>query len=142
MSANNYVLFDYAGKIRRYQNEEEIMQEFYVLRKTLYERRKDYMLARLRKEFETLSNKVRFILGVISDEIKVSRIKKRVLIQTLKAKGFSTQSELNNILPEKKRPSVVAPDANNDAEEAQAEEEEKLAPGEVPANEYDYLLTM
>lgn len=80
ISANNYVLFDFGGKIKRYQNEEEIMREFYVLRKTLYERRKDYMLARLRKEFETLSNKVRFILGVINDEIKVSRIKKRILI--------------------------------------------------------------
>jgi DNA topoisomerase II len=108
ISANNYVLFDFEGKIRRYASEEDILREFYVLRLQLYERRKAYLLARLNKEFETISNKVRFILGVISEEIKVSRVKKRVLIAKLKSMGFKTASELNEILPEKKRPSVEA----------------------------------
>lgn len=80
ISANNYVLFNYEGQIRRYLNEEEILKEFYVLRIALYERRKEYMLSRLRKEVETLSNKVRFILGVISEEIKVNRVKRRVIV--------------------------------------------------------------
>jgi len=106
ISANNYVLFNHEGKICRYNSEEEILKEFFVLRKALYERRKEYLLARLLKECETLSNKVRFILGVISGEIKVSRVKKRDIVRNLKRMGFKTQSELNEILPEKKRPSV------------------------------------
>ena len=76
------------------------------MRQNLYERRKEYLLAKLLKECETLRNKVRFIMGVISGEIKVSRVKKRDLVRNLKRMGFKTQSELNEILPEKKRPSV------------------------------------
>jgi DNA topoisomerase II len=48
ISANNYVLFDYEGRIKRYVSEEEIIREFFVLRKELYERRKAHMLASLR----------------------------------------------------------------------------------------------
>lgn len=70
------------------------------------------MLAKLKKEFETISNKVRFILGVINDEIKISRVKKRVIITKLKSMGFATASELNEILPEKKRTSVQVYDAD------------------------------
>lgn len=100
------MLFDYEGKIKRYSSEEEIIKEFFVLRKALYERRKEHMLSRLKKEFETISSKVRFIIGVINEEIKVSRVKKRVVIEQLKRMGFKTNSQLNEILPEKKRPSV------------------------------------
>lgn len=56
------------------------MQEFFVLRKTLYERRKEYLLAKLRKDVETISNKVRFILGVINEEIKINKVKKKIVI--------------------------------------------------------------
>jgi DNA topoisomerase-2 len=86
------VLFDYEGKIKRYQSEEEIIREFFVLRKELYERRKLHMLASLRQQVETLSSKVRFILGVISEEIKVSRVKKSVLVAQLRSMGFKTAS--------------------------------------------------
>lgn len=89
LSINNYVLFDYNNKIRRY-TQEEIMHEFFVLRKTLYEKRKEFLLAKLRKEYETISNKVKFILGVISEEIKVNKIKKKVILQNLKRMGFKT----------------------------------------------------
>ena len=145
ISANNYVLFDYEGKIRRFVSEEDIIQEFFVLRKQLYERRKEYMLARLQKEFQTLSNKVRFIQGVISEEIKINRVKRKEIVKRLRQLGFKTHSELNEILPEKKRPSVQLP-ADGEQENPDGipvqEEEEKLTEGEIPAKEYDYLLTM
>ena len=101
------------------------------------------MLARLLKEWETLSNKVRFIQGVISGEIKVSRVKKRDLVDNLKRMGFKTQSQLNEILPEKKRPSVQTEvPEGQEPEIAKEEEEERVAPGEISIKEYDYLLTM
>ena len=139
ISANNYVLFDYEGRIKRYISEEEIIREFFVLRKELYERRKAHMLASLRQQFETISSKVRFILGVIAEEIKISRVKKSVLVSQLRSMGFKTASQLNDILPEKKRPSVQQ-DQPEQQEEKQ--EEEPVAPGEISLKEYDYLLTM
>ena len=45
------------------------MNEWFGLRSTLYERRKDYMLAKLKKEHEMLVNKVRFIRAVIEETI-------------------------------------------------------------------------
>ena len=80
ISANNYVLFNYQGVIRKYADELEILNEFFGLRKTLYERRKEYMLSKLRKDFEILSNKVRFILGVINEEIKINRVKRKIVV--------------------------------------------------------------
>ena len=84
------------------------------MRRTLYERRKDYLLAKLKKEVETISNKARFILGFINEEIKVSRVKKREVVKTLKAMGFKTHSELNEILPEKRRVTVVTQDEEDE----------------------------
>jgi DNA topoisomerase-2 len=83
------------------------MEEFFGLRKTLYERRKDYMLAKLLKDFEMLSNKVRFINGIIKEEIKLNNKKRQVVIQMLKAKGFKTVTELDAILGVKQKVTVV-----------------------------------
>jgi len=103
----NYVLFGSDGKIKKYQSDEEILQEFFGLRKTLYERRKDYLLAKLKKELETISNKVRFILAIINEEIKINRVKRKEVVKRLRLMGFNTHSELNMILNEKQKVTVV-----------------------------------
>lgn len=69
LSASNQVLFNDKGQIYRYKTEKDIMNEWFGLRSTLYERRKDYMLAKLKKEHEMLVNKVRFIRAVIEETI-------------------------------------------------------------------------
>lgn len=51
--------------------------------------------------------------------------------------GFKTHSELNSILPEKKKLTVVRTD-----EPEVAEVEESEANGEISVKEYDYLLSM
>jgi DNA topoisomerase-2 len=60
------------------------MREFFNLRVTLYERRKDFMLKKLQKDVETISSKVRFILGVINEEIKVNKVKRQMVIKKLR----------------------------------------------------------
>jgi DNA topoisomerase-2 len=107
LSTNNYVLFNYRGQIQRYSGAEQILAEFFDLRKEMYDRRKAYMLSKLMKDCETLANKVRFILAVIADEIRINKVKRRLIVQNLKAMGFKTTSELNEILNEKRRVTVV-----------------------------------
>ena len=75
LSTNNYVLFDYQNKIKRYTSEQQIMQEFFVLREQLYVRRKEVLLARLKKDWVLIENKVRFILAIINEEIVMNRAK-------------------------------------------------------------------
>lgn len=46
---------------------------------------------------------MRFILGIINEEITINRVKKKVIVSNLRQMGFKTASEINDILPEKKR---------------------------------------
>jgi DNA gyrase/topoisomerase IV subunit A len=85
------VLFDEQGRLGRYATEEDIIKHWYDLRADLYERRKEYMLAKLRKEYEVLKNKARFIKMVIEEEIQIKRVKRAFIAQQLKQHGFLTK---------------------------------------------------
>lgn len=103
ISTNNYVLFDYQNKIKRYSSEKEIIEEFFVLRQNLYVKRKEFLLAKLKKECVFIENKVRFILALLNEELTINRVKRKVVVAKLKSMGFKTHSEINEILPEKKK---------------------------------------
>lgn len=57
LSGSNYVLFNDKGQIHKYATEADIMKEWFDLRVQLYDKRKEHMLARLRKDYEMLKNK-------------------------------------------------------------------------------------
>jgi len=147
ISCNNFVLFSHEGKITRYATEKDILEEFFQLRENLYDMRKQYLLAKLQKEYEILSNKVRFIDGVVKDEIRVQKVKRKDVLQNLKRLGFKTISEINAILNEEKKTTVVIADGQdqqaNEEEEIEPEEEKmEVEQGDIPAREYEYLLSM
>jgi DNA topoisomerase II len=100
MASTNFVLFSAEGKITRYEDEAAILKEFFCHRAKLYERRKKYMLANLEREFDLLSNKVRFIRAIISEELKVNRVKKQNILANLQKLGFKPLSKINSILEE------------------------------------------
>lgn len=52
------VLFDPAGRIKKYETPEEILEEFYTLRLTFYQKRKEWLAGKLTEEYERLDNKV------------------------------------------------------------------------------------
>jgi hypothetical protein len=39
------------------------------------------MLARLQKEYEILLNKVQFITAIVSDTLKINKVKRNILLQ-------------------------------------------------------------
>lgn len=123
------------------------------MREQLYQRRKEFLLAKLKKEYEILRNKARFIKAVIEEEIQIKRVKKVEIARSLKAAGFATMSELNEIQKEERRADHPNASNNNfnvvqndggpdDEQEDGAEAEDEVAAGETPPREYDYLLTM
>jgi DNA topoisomerase-2 len=118
------------------------MEEFYQHRLTTYGMRKKYLLKKLKKELETLSNKARFIKEVNAGLIKVTGVKKQVICDNLKSRGFATLKELTDILDEEAHVPVTV--ANHDQENSAApdEEEEKLQEGQVGVSQYNYLLSM
>lgn len=120
------------------------MKEWYGLRSELYVLRKEYLLSKLLKEYETLRNKARFIKAVIEEEVQIKRVKRKVIASQLKSQNYSTQSELDKLLKEKERVTVVRNEEEKDDDEVDLnqEQEEAVLEGEVHPKEYDYLLTM
>ena len=80
-SSANYVLFTHEGKIKRYSDEVHILKEFFPLRGDLYTDRKEFMLAKLQKEYEILFNKVQFIQAIISETLKINKVKRVIILQ-------------------------------------------------------------
>ena len=79
-SINNMHLYNSENCIKKYNNVEEIMLDYYDVRLKLYEKRKNHQLNILEKELELISYKVKFILLVINNELIINN-KKRILIE-------------------------------------------------------------
>ena len=71
ISANNYVLFDKFGKIKRYDDEIQILEEFFNERLDLYTKRKEHLIRVLKKEVAQLQNKQRFIKEITSGKLSI-----------------------------------------------------------------------
>ncbi|KAJ6905291.1 hypothetical protein NC652_023142 [Populus alba x Populus x berolinensis] len=129
ISTSNMHLFDSAGVIKKYDNPEQILENFFHLRLEYYETRKKVLLENLEFELLKLENKVRFILGVVRGEIIVNNRKRADLLLELHQKGF-------NPIPKKSK--AVVAGATDDTEEA----EDSPDVSGVRASDYDYLLSM
>ena len=119
MSASNFVLFDQDLKLARRASAHEIMSQWFDLRTALYDRRKEYLLARLRREHEMLRNKVRFIKAVIDNELTIQRKKRKVIAATLRRLEYTTMSDLNKIQAAEKREAVVVDDQGEQADDGE-----------------------
>jgi DNA topoisomerase-2 len=71
-----------------YKNAEEILNDFYSFRLPFYGRRKDSMLAKLSRQLELLTNKTRFILMVVNDELKIRNVPKLEILSELWSQKF------------------------------------------------------
>jgi DNA topoisomerase-2 len=69
----NMHLFDYNDKLKKYENVNDIVDDYYIKRLELYDKRKDYQLKILRNELVILSNKARFIQENLDDIIDLRK---------------------------------------------------------------------
>ena len=150
LSTNNMVLFDSQGKIKKYNSVKEILDEFFDLRLKFYEKRKDYLISKLTRDLAILSNKTRFILAVINEEIKLRNAKKKELCDTLMRKGFIQMKNMPKILSTKVQEEGKKEGEEDEGREEGEEEEgqeESLKPQselnlDVAAKEFSYLLSL
>eukprot|EP00933_Yihiella_yeosuensis_P069787 TRINITY_DN7678_c0_g2_i1.p1 TRINITY_DN7678_c0_g2~~TRINITY_DN7678_c0_g2_i1.p1 ORF type:complete len:1431 (+),score=413.67 TRINITY_DN7678_c0_g2_i1:106-4398(+) len=129
LSTTNMVLFDADNKIAKYNSALSILQEFCKLRRQVYVKRKAYLVSKLTREKEILSNKARFIKMVVKGELELRKKKKEVLLKELQKLGFKMMSELDAIL---------------ECSKVEEEKPAKEAAGneEAEKTDYDYLLGM
>lgn len=143
-TTTSMILFDSKGCLRKYENAEEILKEFYQVRLEFYDKRKTYMLGLLQAEAEKLKNQARFIQEKIDGDIKLENRKRKAFIQTLEDRGYKSDPvkkwrRAQGILPEKKKKDNDEDDIVLDGEESQSSDDEEEKDTE---RDYDYLMDM
>merc|ERR1719159_1174859 len=77
------VLFDSEGKISKYKNVLEIMEEFAGVRLKYYDLRKKYLIDKLTLERDLLNNRARFIGMVCAKKLHINNRKKADVVKDL-----------------------------------------------------------
>lgn len=88
ISSSNMHLFNYDDKLKKYENVESIIDDYYLKRLELYDIRKKYMINETEKELVLLSNKVKYIQEVLKGTIDLRRKSKEVIDDLLEAKQY------------------------------------------------------
>ncbi|XP_069949301.1 DNA topoisomerase 2-alpha isoform X3 [Cherax quadricarinatus] len=131
-STSSMVLFDHNGVLRKYENVEQILQEFFELRLRYYVKRKAYLLGMLEAEACKLSNQARFILEKCDGRLVIENKKKKDMIAELQRKGYDSDP----VKAWKKAQDREA--ALEEEEEDKDEDSDKEEDSKGP--DYDYLL--
>jgi DNA topoisomerase-2 len=88
LGTTNMHLFNAKCQIQKYDKPVDIIIDFYKIRLEYYNKRKEYMLKKLRDDMILLMNKIRFIKAVVSEEIVVYKMKKSELEKRLELDGY------------------------------------------------------
>merc|ERR1712187_853653 len=83
INETNMVLLDSDGKIQKYKNTLEIMDEFATIRMKYYKIRKEYLIHKLTLERDLLTNRARFIKMIIEKKLKINNRKKADVVKDL-----------------------------------------------------------
>eukprot|EP00980_Cylindrotheca_fusiformis_P003124 scaffold721_cov131-Cylindrotheca_fusiformis.AAC.14 len=124
LATSNMHLFDTEGRIIKYAEPEDILKEFFELRMDFYEKRKENLLQKLRREQRMLSNKARFVEEVCSGDLVVSNRKKVELLHELMDRRYELFDKN---------------DKHDDSEDMEEEEDTSIA---HLSKGYEYLLGM
>lgn len=131
VATSNLVAFDTRGQIRKYENVEEILEEFYQFRMNMYTERKKHWLGVYHQDYRKLKNQARFIQEIMDEELVVNKKKKATIIEELRERGYEAFPPKSQ---ESKKKSTDEEFANNAAEEGDDND-----PG---VRDYNYLLSV
>jgi DNA topoisomerase-2 len=88
-NSSNMHLFDAHDKLKKYEKVQEIIDDYFVTRIELYQKRKDYLIGALTQDLVLLSNKSRYITELLEGSIDLRRKKKEEVVQMLKDKKYN-----------------------------------------------------
>ena len=89
-STTNMNLFDSKEKLIKYSSAEEIVDSYSITRLEFYVKRKDALIAALRKELMVLSNRARYITELLEDTIDLRRKTNKQLVDLLKERKYDS----------------------------------------------------
>ena len=82
------VMYDEKGRLTKYDNVNDILENFFRVRLDYYHKRKEYQLESLEKELLVLNARVRFILEFIAGDIVISNRTKQNLLEQLETREY------------------------------------------------------
>ena len=85
LSCNNLVLFDRNYKIQRFENECEILDQFFNYRYEMYVKRRASLLDSCKKELDKFQNQFNFVEGIIKGSLVILGKQKSDVVHALKA---------------------------------------------------------
>lgn len=88
ISLTNMVLYNHEHKLHRYQNVEEIMDEFYEVRLAAYNKRVKHRLDEIEKQLIIINERIRFITDIIDGKIVVFKRSKDNIREQLEKGNF------------------------------------------------------
>ena len=88
-SNTNMHLFDAHDTLKKYDTVEEIIDDYFEIRLSLYQKRKEYLIAALEKELIILRNKTNYIRENLEDTIDLRKKKKEQVVEMLTNKGYA-----------------------------------------------------
>lgn len=158
VSMTNMVAFDPLGRIKKYNDPNEMLREFYFVRLEYYQKRKDYCAEALQSQLTRLSEQARFVKLIIDKKFSIANKKRAALVEELQKNKFARFSKLGRLIKESEAPQLFV----EDAEDLLEEEEEEVGDvsrlntqtvttlqtdenEHIPENvyvQYDYLLGM
>jgi DNA topoisomerase-2 len=95
-STTNMHLFNPKGKLTKYDTIYSIADEYYSIRLEYYNKRKKYLIELLTKELVTLSNKTKYITGLLNDTIDLRKKSKDQIYRLLEGKNFDKDSDTSS----------------------------------------------
>ena len=78
-----YSTLDEWGKLKIFENIEDIIRYFVDFRLGFYDKRKKYLLDKIEDEMKVLSNRAKFIKAIIENKLEVKNVKKDVIIKNI-----------------------------------------------------------
>lgn len=88
LSLYSMVLFDSKGCVKFYDSPEQILLEFFEIRKNLYKKRKKFLNESLSAHKEKAEEQLRFMQLKLSNDIVIDKLPKDEIIRILKENGF------------------------------------------------------
>ncbi|KAI5954990.1 TOP2 [Candida jiufengensis] len=117
LSLGNMVAFDPYGRIKKYNEVNDILKDFFYVRLEYYEKRKSHMLEVLQQKLTMIAEQARFVKMIIDKQLSVANKKKKELIEILESHDFVKFTKDGKPIPNNNNDNTTFIDENDSEEE-------------------------
>ena len=88
VTTTNMHMFDANDKLKKYEKVVDIINDYFMIRLDLYQKRKNYLIKQKTYECSLLENKTRYIKEILNESIDLRKMKKDDIITLLQNKNY------------------------------------------------------